>query len=442
MGLNDQIAQAKLNSGFSPSYKTFVPKQYSSKQHEYYNDITRTFHQEYAQYSSDYVEAEVQGLDPDYPFEYTKCHLRLAEIVKPSGSIEGNFDSYKFVMMVERQYEYLRKGAKIKTMGNTWLVLNPANMSNGDSAVIQRCDVNWNYLDYYGNVCHEPMAIDTLLMRASTPDSQRSTMITKGYFNAMIQYNEATKQLFTNSRIIMGSSAYILTGFSDFIQEFTDEPDTINLMRFALRYEEPNDAIDDMVNRVAGGKTFGWDITISGEAILNAGDTSQYTASSVRTSEAKTEMVVPTEEHPVDYIWTSSNPDVATIDENGLVTAVSAGMTSIRATLAQNESKYQDFDLLVEDIDTTPHVAFTRTYPEAITYGTTLELTAAYYENGIATDEPVEWRIEGGDTEAYTFTVDGNTAYLKCWGGSVEPVNIYAEYDGHGVVTTIYLEGI
>ena len=442
MDLKSQIAQAKLNSGFSPSYKAYCPKQYGSKQYEYFNYETRTFHQEYAKYASDYVDAEVQGLDPERPFDYVKCHLRLAEIVKPSGSIEGNFDSYKYVMMREREYEYMRKGAKVITMGNTWLVLNPANMSNGESAVIQRCDVTWNYLDYYGNVCREPMAIDTLLMRASTPDSQRSTMITKGYFNAMIQYNEATKQLFTNSRLIMGSSAYMLTGFSDFIQEFTDELDTLGLMRFALRYEEPNDAIDDMVNKVAGGKTFAWKITIAGDATVNTGDTAQLTASSKRISGEHEEVVVPSEEHPVEYIWSSSDEDVATVDENGTVTAVSAGTATIKATLAQNEDKYQDFELLVEDIDTDPHVEFTRTYPKSISYGTTLEMTAAYYVNGKATEDLVTWKIEGGDEEAYTFSVDGNTAYLKCWGGSVEPVRVSAEREGQGVSTTIYLEGI
>ena len=130
------------------------------------------------------------------------------------------------------------------------------------------------------------------------------------------------------------------------------------------------------------------------------------------------------------------------MDENGTVTAVSAGTATIKATLAQNEDKYQDFELLVEDIDTDPHVEFTRTYPKSISYGTTLEMTAAYYVNGKATEDLVTWRIEGGDEEAYTFSVDGNTAYLKCWGGSVEPVRVSAEREGQGVSTTIYLEGI
>ena len=442
MALEDQIKNVMIESSLPLSYKTYVPKQYADKQTEYFNHETRTFNQMYAKYASDYVDAEVQGLDPEKPYEYTKCHLRLAEIVKPSGSIEGNFDAYKYVMMVERQYEYLRKGAKIKTMGNTWLVLNPANMSSGESAVIQRCDITWNYLDYYGNICHEPMCIDTLLMRASTPDSQRSTMITKGYFNAMCQYNEATKQLFTNSRMILGSSAYMLTGFSDFIREFTDEPDTINLMRFALRYEEPSDHLDDMVNKIAGAKTFHWDISIGGESTLTTGETSQFCATSVRTNQGTTETVESTEEHPISYLWTSGDESIATVDENGVVTAVAEGTTTITATLEQNPDKQMSTAITVASVDTEPHVAFDTTIPNYLPYGRTLTVSATYYENGEETEEPITWTVTGADEDAYELSTEGNTATIKCWGGSVEPAVITASHGALNASATVYLQGI
>ena len=442
MGLKDQTRSILIESALPLSYKTYVPKQYSSKQHEFFNAETRTFNELYAKYSSDYVDAEIQGLDPDRPFDYVPCHLRLNEIVKPSGSIEGNFDSYKQILMAERQYEYIRKGAKVRTMGNTWLVINPANMSSGEQAIIQRCDITWNYLDYYGNICHEPMCIDTLLMRASTPDSQRSTMITKGYFNCMAQYNEATKQLFTNSRMVLGSSAYILTGFSDFIREFTDEPDSVNLMRFALRYEEPNDAIDDMVNKVAGGKTFSWNIRIDGESTMTVGDTEQFTAQSIRTSGAKTETVWNTEEHPITYIWESTNPEILSVDETGMVTAKAAGSATVSATLEQNPDKAMTFNVTVADVDTQPHIALDSTIPKELPYGRSVLLSATYYEDGEAVDTDITWTITGANEEAYTFEPDGNTATLRCWGGSVEPAFITAAHGAYEASVTIYLQGI
>ena len=444
--IKTEIQNALINSSASSlSYKEHFPHHFKDRHYEFLNSETKTFMQEYARFSSDYVSASVQGLNPERPFEYTDVHLRFANIVKPSGAMSSAFDNYKNIMLVERQYGYLRRGAKIKTMGNTWLILNPQNASDGSTAVIQRCDCVWNYLDYYGNICSEPMAIDNLLKRANTPDSQRSTMITKGYFNATIQYNEATKQLFENSRIILGSSAYILTGFSDFQREWTDDEGSVNLMEFSLRYEEPNDAIDDMEHHVAGGKTFAWDINIGGESTITVGETVQLEASSIRTSGAKTEIVEDTDEHPIDYIWESSDEDIATVDINGNVTGVAEGDVTITATLSQNTDKIQEFNMTIASVDTEPHVSFTSTYPEALQMYKSITLEAVYYEQGEATEETVTWTIEGADEEAYTFRVgtdNPNTALLACWGGSVAPAVITASYGDYSTSVTIELEGI
>ena len=440
--IHNEITSALINGSSSLPFKTYSPREYKDRQHEYYNHESRTFNEMYAKYSSDYVEAEIQGLNPDLPFEYTKVHVRFAEIIKPSGSIESHYDSYKHIMIAERQYDYLRPGAKIKAMGNIWLVINPANLSGGGTAIVHRCDAVWNYHDYYGNVCSEPMCIDTLRMRASTPDSQRSTMITKGYFNVLMQYNEATKQLFTNSRMILGSSAFILTGFSDFLREFTFEEDSVNLLEFSIRYEEPNDAIDDMVNHIAGGKTFAWDISIHGEPTLNVGETQTLTATSVRTSGAKTETVISTQEYPIDYLWESEDESVVTVNGFGEVTAVGEGATIIKAILMQNPDKYMEFPITVASIDTQPHVAFISTIPNSLSAFRTITLQALYYVDGDATSEVVTWDSYGANEDCYSLSVNGNTATLKCWAGSVEPVVITATYGNCTAMAKIYLEGI
>ena len=440
-----EIKNALVNSGSSLPLFSKEPKQFADRQYEYLNPETRLFINEIAKYSGDFVEAEVQGLNCDEPYEYTTVHLRFSNVVKPSGALSNEFDNYKYVLIAEKQYSYLRRGAKIKAMGNTWLVVNPQNMSEGGTAVIQRCDAVWNYIDYYGNVHSEPLAIDKLLKRASTPDSQRSTMITKGYFNARAQYNEATKQLFENSRIILGSGAYILTGFSDFQREFTDEEDSVNLMEFALRVEEPNHAIDDMKNHVAGGKTFSWDISVGGTSTILEGETVQLTATSIRSNVGTTETVVSTDEYPIDYIWESSDEDIAEVDAFGNVEAISEGEATITVRLAQNENIYQEFNIAVATVDTEPHVSFMNTYPERLPYNRSVRFEAKYYENGEATDEIVTWTVTGADEEAYTFVIsesNGNIATLKCWGGSVTPAVVTAEHDGHSVSHTIYLEGI
>lgn len=439
--LKDELAKTRIINSASLSYRSYRPKQYSGKQKEYNAPETRTFIQEKAKYSSNYVEAEVQGLNPEEPFEYTKVHLRFTDIVS-NATLTSTADDHKRILIAERQYEYLRKGAKIIALGSVWLVDDPRNMGDGGTAVVRRCDTTWNYLDYYGNLCREPLAVNLDMMRASTPDSQRSTMITKGYFPAAIQSNAATKQLFHNSRIILGSSAYMLTGFSDFQAEFTFEDDSVGLMEFALRYDEPNDNTDDMVNRVAGGKTFAWDINVLGSSTLTVGDTEQFMARSTRSYLGETEEVSSTEEHPVSYSWESSDESVLTVDAEGNVTAVGEGIATIRVILDQNPDRNINFTVNVEGIDADPHVAFLNSYPGRLPYGSSITFEAYYYEEGRATEQAITWTANGADEEAYTIAEYPNQAAVTCWGGSVTPLTITASYGEHSVSHTLWLEGI
>ena len=444
MALDKIMKNTRLIGNASFSLKQYVPAQYSERKKQYFATETRLYNEQMAQYATDYIEVMAQGLNPAEPFEYTKVHMRFSDIVRSSSAISYEFDNYKMVDIAEKQYQYLRIGAKIIGMGSTWLVINPDNMGNVlGKAIIQRCDAVWHYLDYYGNVCAEPMCFDRRLAKANDSDAQRATMITKGYFDAKVQYNEATKQLFTNSRIILGTSAYRITGYSDFIQEFTEDINSVNLLQFDVRYEEPNGVIDDMVNRVAGGLTFKWNIAVSGTPSLRVGDSAQLTATSIRTAEEKTETVTSTEEHPIYYLWESSDESVATVDTDGEVTAIGEGEAKITCTLAQNQNKSAEYTISVAGSSLDPHVDFTSTVPEKLRLFEEVTNTAGYYENGQEVDgAEVEWLFSGAEKSAYSATVNGNSVTVKCWGGSVKPLTIAAIYDNYPKKCSIQLEGI
>ena len=441
--LANSFKDALLTQSVSLVYKTHDPEQYSNRQYEYYEAENREFIEQYAKYSSDYVTAEAQGLYPERPYDYTPIHLRFADIIRPSASMSRNFDSYKIIQIVEKKYAYVRKGAKINTMGSTWLVTNPMNLSGGGTAIIQKCDAVWHYLDYYGNICGEPMCIDTLLMRANDADSQRSSMITKGYFNVKMQHNTVTDSLLSsNARIILGHSAYRISGYSDFIQGFTSVEDSINMIEFTIRYEEPNHAIDDMENKVAGGKTFAWDISISGDPTIKAGEEAALTVTSRRTSGEETKVVENTDEHPVFYLWESSDEDIVDVDDFGNITGISEGTATITVKLEQNPNKMQTFEITVAGSTIEPHVAFTNTPRKELKMYSEMSLNAVYYENGEATSETVTWTATGADEECYTLTTSGNTATVKCWRGSVTPLTITATYEDYSVSTSVELEGL
>ena len=62
-------------------------------------------------------------------------------------------------------------------------------------------------------------------------------------------------------------------------------------------------------------------VKVSGSAELNVGDVAKYNAE-----------VTPSDKYNQKVIWTISNPDIATIDEEGNVVAIAAGRATIKAT--------------------------------------------------------------------------------------------------------------
>ena len=473
MSISDSIKNARLTSIPSFTFADNEPAQYNDRQFEYYDSEDVLFKMSYAEYSSDYVKADIQGLCTEEPYAWIRVYIRLAELVKTSAAATNAFDDYKYIMIcnlaqqpeTDHEYRtldgrywvepehaytvlhaiqenmcYIKRGTKIITMGNTWLATNPANMSgSGGQSVIQRCNATWRYHDFYGNICSEPICIYPQKMRANDPDSQRSSMITKGYFDGIAQYNEATKNLRTNSRMILGSSAYMLSGFADWAQDFTDDDDSINIVYFSLRYDEPNDAKDDMVNRIAGGKLFKWEISVAGNPVLKAGETETLTVSSQRYDK----IVSNTQEQPVSYLFSSSDEDVVTVDEAGEITAVAEGNATVTVTLEQNQNIKQTYDIKVEGTMQSSQVVFETTVPDTLTLFETVTLAAGYYEDGEKTSEPVDWTLTGADQNSYSYTLNAdNSITIKCWAGSVESLVVTASYGSYSDSEEIYLRGL
>lgn len=442
MGSGDYIRNIFIMSGGLTEPKKNAPPQYANRKRQYLGAESTAFIKQYAKYSSDFFAAQAQGLNPEDPTKWETVSMRMADMIKPSASMTRNIDDYKMILIGDESIDYIRPGTKFTTMGSTWLAINPENISGAyGSGVVERCNAVWHYLDWYGNVCDEPIAVATTLARASTPDPQDIMLIAKDYFNVKCQYNEATRQLDSNSRLILGSGAYSISGFSDFTQEFTSEKDSIRLLEFTIRYEQPNYEIDDMINRVAGGKTFSWDITVEGAPLIETGQSTTFKATSERCGESADAKA----EHPVTYIWSTSDEQTAEIDPNtGVVTAKSAGECVITVTLAENTQITAEYTLTVTEAGTDDgYIAWLAAPTQSLAAFETAYIKAAYFKGGIQTQDAVMWDFEGADEDAYEVSrEDDNTLRVTCWAGSVTPLKITALCNDKSIGTIIALEGI
>lgn len=439
MSENDAIRNVTLLGGMA-ARRTNAPKQYSGRQKQYSGDATALFYAERAKYATDFVDAQVQGLVPSDFYAWRGQKMRISDTIKQGASLTRKTDDQKEYLLADRGVDYIPEGAKIETMGSTWLATNPSNLSSvAGSGIMRRCNATWNHLDWYGRVRKEPILVEKQQAMATANDFQGVSLIMQGYFNIICQKNSETDELDQNSRLILGRRAFQITGYSDVTQEFTGEDESTHLLYFAARIQEPDETIDDLVRRVAGGKTFSWEIRISGATVLRAGETAQMAAESIRCGEA---VAGGDEKHPVSYFWETSDETVARVDAGGLVTAVGAGSCTITARLAQNPDIESRITLSVADEKSGAEVRFLTEPPEMIGAYDAATLRAAYYEGGEKKDDTVTWEISGASEDAYTAAVLGNQVTIQNWGGSETPLTVTAKYGDASISASIRLEGI
>lgn len=419
-----------------PKLPSNRPKQYNDRRNPYFGDDTARFVAKYGKYASDYTACRVQGLDTEDFFAWAEQLIRMPDARKKGNAIDRPIDSYKEFLMVDPRIEYVPEGAKMETMGSTWLVTNPANISSAvGSGIMRRCNATWNHLDWYGNVLKEPMVVENVKLNANANDFQETVLMMQGYFNIIIQRNPETEDLDVNSRLILGRMAYQITGYSDVSQEFTGEDESCRVLRFTARMTEPDREKDDLVRRVANAYPFTWEINVGGRAAMSVGEKAAFTAVSLRNGVAADGDA----QHPVGYVWKSSDEAVCQVDAAGRVTAVGEGSCTITAVLAQNEAYSGTYEVSVAQSVNGVHW---ETDPvERLEPYQSAELSAVYIRNGQETQDAVTWTYSGADEDAYTAEESGNTVTITCWVGSVTPLRVTAESNGQSVSTEIVLEG-
>ena len=415
------------------------PAEYGSMQKQYLSERSKAFAAERAYLASDYVEADVQGLTDNF-YEYTHTFLRLSDVTSITAAATKNADDYKIVLLSELGVDYLPIGAKIRTMGSTWICINPGNMSSAlADALIARCNTSYNSYDYYGNIITEPIYVSHSYMMGNSNDPAHNLVMMDGSFDVTCQYNENTAKLGQNKRFILGTKAYNITGYTDFVQEFTGNRESVHLLKFTARVEEPtvNDDVDE--NYIADGKIYTFGAEVTGGSEMWVGQTSKLDAHFIKNGET----VEPTEENPLEWKWESSDTSVLNVDESGNVTAVGFGDATVRATLTQNPSVHANFRITVVTAVGDTYIAFTNATPREIKQYAADTVAAAYFAGGNATDNALEWEFQGADASCYNYSVadDGMAVDIYCVHASPVALVVKARYNGKSASVQINLVG-
>lgn len=380
--------------------------------YQYMAQSTQQHISKMAQYASDFFGAEVEGLDPTDPTAINWYRIRASEnFASLNMSPTSKNDDWRVVYFERTDIDYIPPGTKFWFWNNTWLADNPANIASvAGNVLVKRCNAVWNALDYYGNVVSEPMAITKPTTTANANTDTEAMNLADSYIDCIMQANEWTlSNLRNNTRMILGTNGFAVRGLSDYIREFTDQQDSVRILRFSLYYQEPLET-DDMENQVAGGLAFSWQINVTGPKTMQAGQTATFTAASLRNNEP-----VP-DTQPVTYQWASSDTEVATVDETGLVTAVADGQSTITCTLTENPNISTSVPLSVQTA--TSGLAWASSIPANVPVyqSRTLSVTGA--------QGPLEWSFSGPDSNSYSVETDGEIATILCYYPSPVPLSV------------------
>lgn len=407
----------------------------SGLQKQFFAEATRQYAQEAGAIASNCFEAECQGLNGNNFAEYRKVKLRSAPVTV-AGTGELMPDDWQRITIIKpAKVTVIPPGAYLRYGGNTWIVYKGKNMGSVlGNAIVRRCNSVINTLDWYGNIVSVPMSFAKMGTQGNASHASENSIVAKNYMDCVCQLNEISSNFRENTRIILGKAAYGMRGLNDFTRSFTDEQDSVHLLTFTIERSEPLEQ-DSLEKQCADYHSFSWEIMLMASENMKTGGTQQIQVNSLRMGLP----VESSEEHPISYLFSSSDESVAAVDESGTVTALKPGNAEITVTLAQNPDIRQTLALDVAESGG-DYVDFTCNLPETLSEYRSLTISAAWFSGGVETEDEVSFRFSGPAENAYGATITGKNRYtISCFAASPLPLTVYAEAHGQGVSAKIWL---
>lgn len=403
--------------------------------HQYLAEITRAGVYDVGELASNVYDTMSQGIDVDDFYKYVPIRIR---VVKAAQSTTGEtmLDDWQRVHIIApSNIDSILQGAYMEFENNVWIVYKPKNVAPViGNAVIRRCNQVINKLDYYGNIISIPMSFSRISTQGNAPVITENNILAQNYISCICQLNEYTKDFTENTRLILGKAAYAIRGINDFTREYTYDKDSVHFMTFTVQRQEPLEQ-DSIEHQCADYFSLKWELLLTANESMVAGGTQQVYVTAKRNGDT----VTSTREHPLSYLYESSDESIATIDSNGNIIAIQDGEATITVTLMENPNIKQSVHLTVASTGES-YVAFTNTNIGIMHEYDSVNISATYYENGIATADTVWFEFSGAPDSAYSAEQIGfNKFRITSYATSNTPLEITIRANGHTEKTQIKL---
>ena len=416
---------AMLN-GITPYLKTGASRYDEGLRKQYFADVTRFYADRHGDIASNTYEAQCQGIGSGDWYDWTDVLVRVSPAATASTGETMPDDWQKLHILKPLGIDTVPIGAYLTFGGNTWIVYKGRNMGSvlGDG-IIRRCNSVINVLDWYGNIVPVPMSYAKMGTLGNASHATENSIVAKNYISCICQLNEYSKVFAENTRIILGKTAYSMRGLNDFTREFTDDQESVHLLTFTIERSAPLPQ-DSLEYQCADYNSFRWEINTIAPREMLSGMTYQIGVSSKRMGET----VVSGDEHPITYLYKSSNVIAATVDENGVITANNTPFgrpmsTQITVSLAQNPSIKHRFTVSVNG-GATRGISIMTPIPQTLAENESTTIKATYVaESESIPGIDIALSASGPSAKAYGIeSVDRNTWRVTAYAASEIPLTL------------------
>lgn len=273
--------------------------------------------------------------------------------------------------------EPIKRGDLVNWFNGNWLIISDIGHKRYSyyKGIIQKCNYNIKF-NFEGTIKQFPAIVDS---RVFDVETNQYLSIPAGKIVVTMQSNVDSENINIGQRFIKMKQAWKVTGIDR----------TKNGLLMLYCDLDTITASDDVVNEVAnaGDYVYTLEITSGDSANIQEGNTLQLTTVVKLNGNIVTDKAI---------IFSCDNPSIASVDENGLVTAISAGECIITAYLADNPQVYDIITIVVTALSQ-HNYAVTISGNTSIVKNYTATYTATFTDNGLPISEESFFYITADD---------------------------------------------
>ena len=273
--------------------------------------------------------------------------------------------------------EEIKRGDLVNWDNEYWLIISEIGQKRYSyyKGIIQKCNYNIKF-NFQGIIKQFPAIADSKVFDVET---NQYLSVPAGKIVVTMQSNADSENIKINDRFIKMKNAWKVTGIDR----------TKNGLLILHCDLDTIISSDDLENEIAnaGDYVYTLEITSGDSANIQEGNTLQLTTVVKLNGNIVTDKAI---------TFSCDNPSIASVDENGLVTAISAGECIITAYLADNPQVYDIITIVVTALPQ-HNYAVTISGSTSIVKNYTATYTATFTDNGIPITETSEFWLTADD---------------------------------------------